>query len=100
MTINNNVAMTNVPINTGKLSQVKKNENTSEVNEVKSVEKKSNPNEFSLVLSTQQQESLNDSLGYDQPNAKGRGALESYYEVANQQKRDEIIDSMSFHFVV
>ena len=92
--------MTNVPINTGNLSQVKKNEKSSEINEVTPVEKKSNPNEFSLVLSTQQQESINDSLGYDQPSARDRGALESYNEVANQQKRDEIIDSMSFHFVV
>ena len=100
MAIHNNVAMTNVPINTGKLSQVKRNEKAPEVNEVTPVVKKANPNEFSLVLSTQQEESLNDTLGYDKPSAKDRGALDKYDEVANQQKRDEIIESMSFHFVV
>ena len=100
MAINNNIAMTNVPINTGKLSQVKKNENAAEINEVTPVVEKAIPNEFSLVLSAQQEESLNDTLGYDQPSGKERGALEKYFEVANQAKRDQIIESMSFHFVV
>lgn len=100
MAIHNNVAMTNVPINTGKLSQVKRNDKPAEVNEVPPVVEKTIPNEFSLVLSAQQEETLNDTLGYDQPSAKERGALDKYYEVANQEKRDEIIESMSFHFVV
>lgn len=100
MAIHNNVAMTNIPINTGNLSQVKKNEKPTEVNEISPVVKKTNPNEFSLVLSTQQEESLNDTLGYDRPSARDRGALDKYFEVANQEKRDEIIESMSFHFVV
>ena len=100
MAIHNNVAMNNQPINTGKLSQVKKNEKATEVNEIVPVVKKESPNKFSLVLTKQQEESLNDTLGYDQPSAKDRGSLDIYLEVANQQKRDEIIESMSFHFVV
>ena len=100
MAINNNLAMTNIPINTGNVSQVRKNENTPPISEISSVSKKADSNEFSLVLSSEQQQSINDTLGYDQPSAKGRGALDAYKQVATQEKRDQIIDSMGFHFVV
>jgi len=103
MAIHNNIAKVNQPINTGNLSQVKKNEKTekpSQVNDVAPVTTKSNTNEFSLVLSKQQEAALNDTLGYDQPSAKGLGAIDIYQQVANQKKRDDIIDKMSFHFVV
>jgi len=100
MAIYNNVAMPNIPLNTGNVSQVKKSDKTSDVNEIPVVSKKTNPDEFSLVLSTQQQQSLNDSLGYDQPSSKERDALDAYRDVAMQEKRDQIIESMSFHFVV
>jgi len=100
MAIYNNVAMTNSPINTGKLSQVKKDDNTPPVSEISPVSKKTDSTAFSLVLSTEQQESINDTIGYDQPSAKERGALDAYHQVATQQKREQVIDSMSFHFVV
>jgi hypothetical protein len=100
MSINNNIAITNSPIKTGNSSQLKKNDKTSETNEVTSIAKPAIPNQFSLVLSKQQEDSINDSLGYDQPSGKQRNALDAYRDVAMQEKRDEIIDSMSFHFVV
>ena len=100
MAIYNNIAMTNIPLNTGNVSQIKKNENSQQVSEVVSVTKKSDTTEFSLVLSSQQEQSINDTLGYDQPSAKDRGALDAYQQVATQEKRDQLIESMSFHFVV
>ena len=100
MAIYNNIAMTNIPINTGNVSQVKKNDNTPSVSEVTPVTKKPENTEFSLVLSSQQEESINDTLGYDQPSAKGRGALGAYQQVATQERREQLIESMSFHFVV
>lgn len=100
MAIYNNIAMTNIPLNTGNVSQIKKNENSQQVSEVASVTKKSDTTEFSLVLSSQQEQSINDTLGYDQPSAKDRGALDAYQQVATQEKRDQLIESMSFHFVV
>ena len=100
MAIYNNIAMTNIPLNTGNVSQIKKNESSQQVSEVASVTKKSDTTEFSLVLSSQQEQSINDTLGYDQPSAKDRGALDAYQQVATQEKRDQLIESMSFHFVV
>lgn len=100
MAIYNNIAMTNIPINTGNVSQVKKNDNAPHVSEISPVTKKADSTEFSLVLSSQQEESINDTLGYDQPSAKGRGALDAYQQVATQERRDQLIESMSFHFVV
>lgn len=92
--------MTNIPINSGNVTQIKKNDNKSNVDALATVQEKVTNSEFSLVLSSQQQENINDTIGYDQPTAKDRGALDAYKQVATQQKRDEIIDSMSFHFVV
>lgn len=100
MAIYNNIAMTNIPLNTGNVSQIKKNENSQQISEVAPVTKKSDTTEFSLVLSSQQEQSINDTLGYDQPSAKDRGALDAYQQVATQEKRDQLIESMSFHFVV
>jgi len=100
MAIYNNIAMTNIPLNTGNVSQIKKNENSQQISEVAPVTKKSDTTEFSLVLSSQQEQSINDTLGYDQPSAKDRGALDTYKQVATQEKRDQLIESMSFHFVV
>ncbi|MDA7746838.1 hypothetical protein N8878_05845 [Psychromonas sp.] len=106
MAISNNVTMTNSPIRTGNLSQVKKNEQTSDnnssissVNNKASVEKSDNTT-FSMVLSKQQQDTINDTIGYDQPSAKERGAVDAYRQVATQEKREQVMDSMSFHFVV
>jgi len=103
MTIHNNIAMTNTPIKTGNVSQVKKNENTSPVNEVAKTTENGGSDEsrsFSLVLSPQQEQTINDTINYDQPSAKSRSAIGAYQDVAIQEKRDQIIDSMSFHFVV
>jgi len=100
MAINNNVAMTNVPINSGNVSQVRKNDKTPPVSEISPVSEKTGSTQFTLVLSSEQQQSINDTIGYDQPSAKERGALDAYYQVATQEKRDQVIDSMSFHFVV
>ena len=100
MAIYNNVAMPNIPINKGNVSQVKKNESAQIVSEISPVTQKSTPDDFSLVLSQQQQDSINDTIGYDQPSAKERGAVDAYHQIATQEKRDQVIDSMSFHFVV
>ena len=52
------------------------------------------------MLSPQQEQTINDTINYDQPSAKSRSAIGAYQDVAIQEKRDQIIDSMSFHFVV
>ena len=99
MAIYNNLATNNIPINTGNMSQVKKNDKPSssqEIVPVTTIEQK----QFSLALSEQQEQSINDTLGYDQPSAKDQDALNAYREVSIQEKRDQLTDSMSFHFVV
>jgi hypothetical protein len=99
MAIQNNTNLMTVPINTGKLATLKKAPQTS-VSEIVPVTKKAKSADFSMVLSEKQKDALDNSLGYDQPNFKQRGALESYQKVFTQEKRDAIVDSMSFHFVV
>lgn len=99
MAIYNNLATNNIPINTGNVSQVKKSDKPSPTADITPVSAKENT-QFSLVLSEQQAQSINDTLGYDQPSSKDRDALDAYRQVATQEKRDELIDSMSFHFVV
>ena len=53
-----------------------------------------------MILSEKQKDSLHQTLGYDQPGFKQRGALDAYMKVAVQEKREAIMESMSFHFVV
>jgi uncharacterized FAD-dependent dehydrogenase len=103
MNINTNIAMSNIPIKTGNVSQVRKNDTAPTVNGVVSATENDVSNEsgsFSLVLTAQQEQTINDTIGYDQPSAKSRTAIDAYQDVAIQEKRDQIIDSMSFHFVV
>lgn len=100
MAIYNNVAMTNIPLNKGNLSQVKKNEQTQIISEISPVSEKTDSADFSLVLSEQQKETINNTIGYDQPTAQERGAVDAYHQIATQEKRDQVIESMSFHFVV
>lgn len=99
MAIHNNVATHNIPVNTGNLAQLKKSDKPSPVQDIVPIKTKEDT-QFSLVLSEQQEQSINDTLGYDQPSAKDRGALDAYRQVSTQEKRDQLIDSMSFHFVV
>lgn len=96
----NSVAMNNIPINKGNVTQVKKTEHAQVVSEATSVREEANSVDFSLVLSQQQQDSINDTIGYDQPTAKERGAVDAYKQVATQEKREQVMESMSFHFVV
>lgn len=100
MAIQNNIAISNIPIKSGHVSQIKKNENTPLVSDVSSISEESESNSFSLVLSSQQEQAINDTLGYDQPSAKDRGAIDAYRQVAVQEQREQIMNSMSFHFVV
>lgn len=96
----NNVSMHNIPINKGNVSQVKKSEQSQNVSEITPISAKTDSADFSLVLSQQQQDTINDTIGYDQPSAKERGAVDAYQQVATQEKREQVIESMSFHFVV
>lgn len=61
---------------------------------------KTNSGSFSLVLSRQQQQTINDTLGYDKPPLKHSAQLALYHQVATQEKRDEMMMAMSFHITV
>ena len=103
MAIYNNLAASNIPINKGNVSSIKKNEQAAEIAKIRPVSEKEKENEktdFSLVLSEELQQTINNTLGYDQPSAKERGAVEAYQQVATQEKREQVLESMSFHFVV
>ncbi|MDN2662204.1 hypothetical protein [Psychromonas sp. 14N.309.X.WAT.B.A12] len=99
MAIYNNLATNNIPANTGNVSQLKKSDKPSPSQDIVPVSAKENTS-FSLALSEQQEQSINDTIGYDQPSAKERDALDAYRQVSTQEKRERLIDSMSFHFVV
>ncbi|AGH81429.1 hypothetical protein PCNPT3_07455 [Psychromonas sp. CNPT3] len=68
--------------------------------ELAPVAKKTPSATFSMVLSEKQKDTLHQSLGYDKPGHKQKGAVNAYLQIASQQKRDEIMESMGFHFVV
>lgn len=99
MAIQNNTNLVAAPINTGKASVLKRTPQAS-VSELAPVAKKNKSTDFSMVLSQKQKDSLEKTIGYDQPGYKQRGALDAYQQVAVQEKRDAIMESMSFHFVV
>jgi len=99
MAIVNNTTFVTKPINVSKGASAK-NTTSASVNEVAPVVKKAKSEQFSMVLSEKQKDTLHQSLGYDQPNPKQRGAVNAYMQVAAQEKRESIMESMSFHFVV
>ena len=99
MAIQNNTNLVTAPINTGKTAIARKSSQAS-VSELAPVTKKAKSADFSMVLSQKQKDSLEKTLGYDQPSYKHRGAVNAYQQVAAQEKRDAVIESMSFHFVV
>lgn len=99
MAIHNNTTLVTNTVNTGKMAITKKSSPAS-ANEVAPVTKKAKSADFSMILSDKQKDSIHQTLGYDNPTAKQRGALDAYQQVAVQEKREEIINSMSFHFVV
>ncbi|MCW8994405.1 MAG: hypothetical protein OQK77_01185 [Psychromonas sp.] len=99
MAIHNNTTLVTKPINIGKTAITKKS-SSANISELAPVSKKAKSADFSMVLSKKQKDSLEQTLGYDQPGFKQRGAIDAYQQVAVQEKRDAIIASMSFHFVV
>ena len=99
MAIHNNTTLVTKPINIGKTAIAQKS-SPANISDIAPVTKKAKSSDFSMVLSEKQKDSLEKTLGYDQPGFKQRGALDAYQQVATQEKRDEIINSMSFHFVV
>lgn len=99
MAINNNTTLVTKAINTGRTAITKKSPQTS-VSDIAPVTKKAKPANFSMILSEKQKNSLDQTLGYDQPTLKQRGALDAYQQIALQEQREAIINSMSFHFVV
>jgi hypothetical protein len=69
------------------------------------VTKKAKSADFSMVMLDKQKNELYEKLdhtklGYDNPQPKQQKALNEYFKVSAQQKRDQIIESMSFHYVV
>lgn len=102
MAIVNNTGFVTKPINTNNInkSSGSKAVNAANVSEVAPVVKKAKTEQFSMVLSEKQKDSLHETLGYDQPSPKQRGAVNAYLQVAAQEKRESIMESMSFHFVV
>ena len=99
MAIVNNTTFMTSPINVSKGATAKA-ASSAHVNEVTPVVKKAKSEQFSMVLSEKQKDTLHQSLGYDQPSPKQRGAVNAYMQVAAQEKRESIMESMSFHFVV
>ena len=99
MAIHNYTNFVTAPINTAKAESIKKAPQAS-VSELVPVTKKAKSADFSMVLSQKQKDSLEQTLGYDQPSYKQQGAVNAYQQIATQEKRDTIIESMSFHFVV
>lgn len=99
MAIVNNTTFMTSPINLHKGSATK-SAPSANVNEVTPVVKKATSAQFSMVLSEKQKDTLHQSLGYDQPSPKQLGAVSAYTQVATQEKRESIMESMSFHFVV
>lgn len=97
-----NVTSINTTITQGlkKGTAVKGVEKFSDDQALPKIEKKSDSNMFSMILSEKQDHSLYESLGYDNPLPKQRSAVNEYVKTANQQQRDQIIESMGFHFVV
>jgi len=102
MAIVNNTGFVNKPLNSNNINKTTapKSADATNVSELSPVEEKTTSEQFSMVLSDKQKESLHESLGYDQPSAQQRGAVNSYTQVANQEQRESIMESMSFHFVV
>ncbi len=99
MTIVNNSTFVTKPLNVSKGASTN-NTASANVGEVAPVVKKAKSEQFSMVLSEKQKDALHQSLGYDQPNSQQRGAVNTYMQVAAQEKRESIMESMSFHFVV
>lgn len=99
MAIVNNTTFMASPINVSKGASTKQSASAN-VNEVAPVVKKTKSEQFSMVLSEKQQDTLHQSLGYDNPSPKQLGAVNAYMQVAAQEKRESIMESMSFHFVV
>ncbi|WP_022939810.1 hypothetical protein [Psychromonas hadalis] len=99
MAIVNNSTFVTKPLNTVK-STTAKNVSSANVSEVVPVAKKAKAEQFSMMLSEKQKDTLHQSLGYDQPSSKQLGAVHAYMQVAAQEKREAIMQSMSFHFVV
>jgi len=99
MAIQNSTSIVTTTLNTGKTTLNKKTSFASS-SDIAPVSKKAKSADFSMILSEKQKDSIHQALGYDQPNNKQRGALDAYQKVAVQEKREEIINRMSFHFVV
>jgi hypothetical protein len=99
MAIVNNTTFMTSPINVSKGASTK-SAPSANVSEVVPVVKKAKSEQFSMVLSEKQKDTLHQSLGYDQPSPKQQGAVNAYTKIAAQEKRESIMESMSFHFVV
>lgn len=100
MAIHNSTAIKTLSVHTGNVLPSKKKVPAANIADIAPVSKNITEKDFSLILSKPQQKIINDTLGYDKPSAKERGALNAYQQVANQEKREKIMASMSFHFVV
>jgi len=99
MAIVNNTTFVTKPLNVSK-GPTAKSIASANVSEVTPVVKKAKSEQFSMVLSEKQKDTLHQSLGYDNPSPKQLGAVNAYMQVAAQEKREAIMESMSFHFVV
>ncbi|MCK5818359.1 MAG: hypothetical protein KAH18_03715 [Psychromonas sp.] len=64
------------------------------------VTQKNNISTSSMQLPKNQDRSLYESLGYDDPSPQQRSAVNEYIKVSHQQQRDEISRTMGFHFSV
>ena len=98
MVINTHSNLVNKPINS--VTSVKKPLAQQNVSALPAAPVSEKPATFSLQLSAAQQQNLHNSIGYDQPSAKQRGAISAYQQVSVQAQREAIMNSMSFHFVV
>lgn len=97
MAIHNNTTLVTKAIQTSKTLQTQRSVQASEI---APVSKKTTSANVSMVLSDKQKDVLEELLGPDQPGLKQRGAVAAYQQVAQQAQREEIISSMSVHFIV
>jgi hypothetical protein len=99
MTVNNVSYITNPitqPIKKGSvLKSPEKNEHVLPI-----ITPKNNTSSSPMVLPKKQDHNLYESLAYDDPSPQQRSAVNEYIKVSHQQQREEITNTMSFHFIV
>lgn len=73
-------------------------DNSNHISQQQQNDSQSDSSDFTMILASHDSEQEN--LRYDQPSAAERGAIATYQQVATHSQREQVLESMSFHFVV